>query len=87
MVAGFGTLQSTVVAIPLGQGQVFNWYHSSVLPYRKVAIPLGQGQVFNMDSYQIARLMPSQSLWVRDRFLIIQQREVDGIAWVAIPLG
>ena len=53
-----------------------------------VAIPLGQGQVFNVEKtvYPVT-VVSSQSLWVRDRFLIIQQREVDGIAWVAIPLG
>ena len=36
------------VAIPLGQGQVFNAHHA-IAPLRWiVAIPLGQGQVFNL---------------------------------------
>ena len=35
------------VAIPLGQGQVFNATAARDRQYRRVAIPLGQGQVFN----------------------------------------
>ena len=37
----------TVVAIPLGQGQVFNSSSGRPLWLSCVAIPLGQGQVFN----------------------------------------
>ena len=36
------------VAIPLGQGQVFNGSHLAVSWGQVVAIPLGQGQVFNL---------------------------------------
>ena len=35
------------VAIPLGQGQVFNGCSMSATTHTFVAIPLGQGQVFN----------------------------------------
>ena len=35
------------VAIPLGQGQVFNKTQRYRLEVQHVAIPLGQGQVFN----------------------------------------
>ena len=63
--------RETNVAIPLGQGQVFN---SSARPRSKsrtVAIPLGQGQVFNnKPAKKDTCFGQSQSLWVRDRFLI-----------------
>ena len=36
-----------LVAIPLGQGQVFNDGMVLLLLWKNVAIPLGQGQVFN----------------------------------------
>ena len=36
-----------IVAIPLGQGQVFNDYTKHYIQLSWVAIPLGQGQVFN----------------------------------------
>ena len=35
------------VAIPLGQGQVFNGTRKRKKKRKEVAIPLGQGQVFN----------------------------------------
>ena len=37
----------TKVAIPLGQGQVFNCNDLIIRKVDGVAIPLGQGQVFN----------------------------------------
>ena len=40
----------TDVAIPLGQGQVFNKRLSMTPRMLTVAIPLGQGQVFNEGS-------------------------------------
>ena len=39
--------ESRVVAIPLGQGQVFNENQQGIQRTFLVAIPLGQGQVFN----------------------------------------
>ena len=59
-----------MVAIPLGQGQVFNRKIHEKYGFPSVAIPLGQGQVFNSDGYRAAKHQPSQSLWVRDRFLM-----------------
>ena len=59
------------VAIPLGQGQVFNGYADAEAIDHDVAIPLGQGQVFNFDPDIPTQAAKSQSLWVRDRFLII----------------
>ena len=44
MTAGATTF---VVAIPLGQGQVFNEQRQQMEMLTVVAIPLGQGQVFN----------------------------------------
>ena len=42
-------------------------------PLTAVAIPLGQGQVFNKDLCgKMVTTAPSQSLWVRDRFLIVR---------------
>ena len=41
------TQQSMAVAIPLGQGQVFNECGLARTRERVVAIPLDQGQVFN----------------------------------------
>ena len=36
-----------------------------------VAIPLGQGQVFNRKGFKVLySFTQSQSLWVRDRFLM-----------------
>ena len=59
------------VAIPLGHGQVFNISAESIYQVAEVAIPLGQGQVFNESlGYAIGNNVTSQSLWVRDRFLI-----------------
>ena len=53
-----------------------------------VAIPLGQGQVFNIAMIGGAPyLMGSQSLWVRDRFLINLQSICHRLTYVAIPLG
>ena len=40
-------LSTMVVAIPLGQGQVFNDAYNDDETIIDVAIPLGQGQVFN----------------------------------------
>ena len=48
----------TEVAIPLGQGQVFNGIMHHSITSRRVAIPLGQGQVFNGNSHDI--LLPEQ---------------------------
>ena len=39
----------------------------------EVAIPLGQGQVFNDISRDGVGCHKSQSLWVRDRFLIKEE--------------
>ena len=58
------------VAIPLGQGQVFNFMAIFVICQITVAIPLGQGQVFNTICALATIRQTSQSLWVRDRFLI-----------------
>ena len=58
------------VAIPLSQGQVFNRDRQRSARLAKVAIPLGQGQVFNRLRDYCRELILSQSLWVRDRFLI-----------------
>ena len=53
-----------------------------------VAIPLGQGQVFNIAMIGGAPyLMGSQSLWVRDRFLIGSPAHSGRARGVAIPLG
>ena len=46
MVAGFGTLQSTVVAIPLGQGQVFNKSCTDFLSQLGGRNPFGSGTGF-----------------------------------------
>ena len=53
-----------------------------------VAIPLGQGQVFN-NFFAIGLLgfAVSQSLWVRDRFLMLVVGWLLAIVGVAIPLG
>ena len=53
----------------------------------RVAIPLGQGQVFNGQA-KADRLnfRQSQSLWVRDRFLMNTSAR-NGTCSVAIPLG
>ena len=65
------------VAIPLGQGQVFNLPQGIRKPGHQVAIPLGQGQVFNSPKLDGVRaLIVSQSLWVRDRFLIAQANKL-----------
>ena len=62
---------TSTVAIPLGQGQVFNATHGCAREDVMVAIPLGQGQVFNKELMTfLATETESQSLWVRDRFLI-----------------
>ena len=58
------------VAIPLGQGQVFNDDEAHSDAIMEVAIPLGQGQVFNSARRASRGSGWSQSLWVRDRFLI-----------------
>ena len=58
------------VAIPLGQGQVFNRTLTACRAHTLVAIPLGQGQVFNTICALATIRQTSQSLWVRDRFLI-----------------
>ena len=52
-----------------------------------VEIPLGQGQVFNESAEIVAILSMSQSLWVRDRFLIkwsplFKHRRVSQSLWV-----
>ena len=53
-----------------------------------VAIPLGQGQVFNELVINLTQHEPtSQSLWVRDRFLIAIMRHIQQGQCVAIPLG
>ena len=61
---------NVTVAIPLGQGQVFNKRIRSENGEMLVAIPLGQGQVFNPKATHQMQTYSSQSLWVRDRFLI-----------------
>ena len=40
--------------------------------HSQVAIPLGQGQVFNKERIHLRSITRSQSLWVRDRFLIVR---------------
>ena len=60
----------TKVAIPLGQGQVFNNLSGQDQIDCYVAIPLGQGQVFNATDEETHTVWVSQSLWVRDRFLM-----------------
>ena len=53
-----------------------------------VAIPLGQGQVFNAMTIGVLSCLPwSQSLWVRDRFLMINSLQAYWPQGVAIPLG
>ncbi len=76
------------VAIPLGQGQVFNALLDEEMAASLVAIPLDQGQVFNGQA-KTDRLnfRQSQSLWVRDRFLIGSKRPSCCRPYVAIPLG
>ena len=74
------------VAIPLGQGQVFNRTNLLQGQGYCVAIPLGQGQVFNQGFDGCLAVYASQSLWVRDSFLIqasLNPAHLD----VAIPLG
>ena len=52
-----------------------------------VAIPLGQGQVFNSPTTSSRGQCSSQSLWVRDRFLMTETI-LNPLGWdVAIPLG
>ena len=48
---GVYTQEVIDVAIPLGQGQVFNAKRSGRVGQKSVAIPLGQGQVFNKASF------------------------------------
>ena len=53
-----------------------------------VAIPLGQGQVFNKELMTfLATETESQSLWVRDRFLMLADVKTMHEEMVAIPLG
>ena len=55
----------------MGKGQVFNTTQGCTREKVRVAIPLGQGQVFNKELMTfLATETESQSLWVRDRFLI-----------------
>ena len=75
------------VAIPLGQGQVFNQRCFQQDLCFHVAIPLGQGQVFNLYIQHKRHFFRSQSLWVRDRFLIASINAGDVNPVVAIPLG
>ena len=85
---GAWSLTTTEVAIPLGQGQVFNSSSGRPLWLSCVAIPLGQGQVFNRTrSTSGTAPITSQSLWVRDRFLIYQVAQHCKALGVAIPLG
>ena len=75
------------VAIPLGQGQVFNVSLIRMPRMLRVAIPLGQGQVFNLTEALKKEEISSQSLWVRDRFLITVCGFTRRRTPVAIPLG
>ena len=61
-----------LVAIPLGQGRVFNKQVAQGTLEMAVAIPLGQGRVFNRSNEGGLVCTMSQSLWVRDGFLIAQ---------------
>ena len=48
---------------------------------------MGQGQVFNAYAVERAITCMSQSLWVRDRFLINNEYSSPEFLPVAIPLG
>ena len=65
------TTSTLRVAIPLGQGQVLNEFVVAAQSAFYVAIPLGQGQVFNTTKHGQKTEKRSQSLWVRDRFLMM----------------
>ena len=56
-----------VVAIPLGQGQVFNYWLAIDYGADEVAIPLGQGQVFNSQGCFFSLL----SMCCRGRFQLL----------------
>ena len=81
-------LPAAQVAIPLGQGQVFNESWSII----NTALWKSQS-LWVRDRFLIAYTVASriidasQSLWVRDRFLMDKFRHTLRIGLVAIPLG
>ena len=76
------------VAIPLGQGQVFNIAMIGGAPYLMGSQSLWVRDRFLMCLHRyVSRAHVSQSLWVRDRFLITLRRQQKPRQNVAIPLG
>ena len=78
---------TSTVAIPLGQGQVFNVYTLLDQDDYKSQSLWVRDRFLILSLAASATVFLSQSLWVRDRFLMLLLGLCRGRLVVAIPLG